>query len=65
MKIICPGCQMTQEVHPEEVIGRLYICRHCHCVFQWAWHGTERKNNAIEEKIPRLKNSPKDKIKDE
>jgi hypothetical protein len=35
MRIVCPSCSKTQEVIPDDLIGRCAVCTECHSIFLW------------------------------
>lgn len=35
MQVICPHCQLNQNMRPDELLGRYYICRHCKELRRW------------------------------
>ncbi len=39
MQIRCPQCHHLGITHPEALLGRIYICCHCHWMLHLAPHG--------------------------
>ena len=38
MQINCPHCHHFGTIHPEALLGRLYVCAHCHLMLRLACH---------------------------
>ena len=47
MRIVCPDCRKTQEIIPDELIGRCAVCKGCHAVFLWHNVAISRKCDEI------------------
>ncbi len=35
MKLICPVCKKEQTIAPNALLGKFFICAHCHAIVSW------------------------------
>ena len=35
MNVRCPKCTIPREIGPDDLLGRLYVCKNCHHIFMW------------------------------
>jgi rubredoxin len=52
MKLICPECNKQNEMRPDDLMGRFYVCQNCKHIFLW------EEARTIEQKAPKKIQKP-------
>jgi hypothetical protein len=48
MKLICPVCKKEQTIAPNALLGKFFVCAHCHSIVSWndtIYRNQEEKND--------------------
>jgi ssDNA-binding Zn-finger/Zn-ribbon topoisomerase 1 len=52
MKLICPECNKQNEMRPDDLMGRFYVCQNCKHIFLW------EEARTIEQEAPKNIRTP-------